>query len=45
MERVNISVRKQIEHGRQIIAEAGGVRAYDEKARRAHQVGGTEEAR
>ena len=30
MERVNISVLKQIEKGREIMAQAGGVRAYDE---------------
>ena len=34
MERVNVSVQKQIERGRQIIEEAGGVSAYDERARR-----------
>jgi hypothetical protein len=35
MERVNISVLKQIARGRQVIDEAGGLRAYDEGARRA----------
>jgi hypothetical protein len=35
MERVNISIQKQIERGRQIIAKAGGMRAYDEQARQA----------
>lgn len=35
MERVNISVLKQIEQGRQMIEQAGGVQAYDEQARRA----------
>ena len=35
MERVNVSVQKQIERGRQIIEEAGGARVYDERARRA----------
>ena len=34
MERVNISVLKQIEKGREILAQAGGVRAYDEHVRR-----------
>jgi hypothetical protein len=34
MERVNISVQKQIARGRQIIADAGGLEAYDEQARR-----------
>ncbi|RLF45539.1 MAG: hypothetical protein DRN29_06550 [Thermoplasmata archaeon] len=34
MERVNISILKQIERGRKIIEEAGGVEAYDRKARR-----------
>lgn len=33
MERVNISILKQIEKGRQIIREAGGLEAYDRKAR------------
>jgi len=33
MERVNISIIKQIEKGRQIIKEAGGIEAYDKKAR------------
>lgn len=33
MERVNISILKQIEKGRQIIKEAGGLEAYDKKAR------------
>ena len=35
MERVNVSIQRQIERGRQIIQEAGGVPAYDERARRA----------
>jgi len=35
MERVNVSVQKQIERGREIIKDAGGVRAYDERARSA----------
>ncbi|HSJ53437.1 MAG TPA: transglutaminase family protein [Anaerolineae bacterium] len=35
MQRVSLSVLKQIERGRQIIQEAGGVRAYDEKVRSA----------
>jgi hypothetical protein len=34
MERVSISVVKQIEQGREILAQAGGVRAYDEHVRR-----------
>jgi hypothetical protein len=34
MERVNTSVSKQIERGRQVIAAAGGVAAYDQQARR-----------
>ena len=33
MERVNISILKQIEKGRNIIEEAGGVKAYDSMAR------------
>jgi hypothetical protein len=33
MERVNISIQKQIERGKDIIAEAGGLEAYDVKAR------------
>jgi hypothetical protein len=33
MERVNLSIQKQIERGRHIIEEAGGLRAYDERAR------------
>jgi hypothetical protein len=37
MERVNISVLKQIEQGRQIIEAAGGVQAYDEQARRSQR--------
>ena len=36
MERINISVQKQIARGRQIIADAGGPEAYDEQARRQH---------
>jgi len=35
MERVNISVQKQIAQGREIIARAGGSQAYDRQARRA----------
>jgi hypothetical protein len=34
MERVNVSVAKQVERGREILAQAGGVRAYDEHVRR-----------
>jgi hypothetical protein len=34
MERVNISVLKQIERGREVIQEAGGLAAYNEQARR-----------
>jgi len=34
MERVNISILKQIEKGRTIIEESGGIKAYDEKARK-----------
>ena len=33
LERVNISIQKQIEYGRQVIAEAGGPGAYDQRAR------------
>ena len=33
MERINISVQKQIARGRQIIADAGGIQAYDQQAR------------
>lgn len=33
MERVNISVLKQIAHGKQVLAEAGGAQAYDAAAR------------
>ncbi len=33
MERVNISILKQIEKGRKIIEDAGGVEAYDHQAR------------
>jgi hypothetical protein len=35
MERVNVSIQRQIERGRQILAEAGGTLAYDERARSA----------
>lgn len=35
MKRVSLGVLKQIERGRRIIQEAGGVQAYDEQARRA----------
>jgi hypothetical protein len=35
MERVNVSIQRQIERGRQIIQEAGGVPVYDERARSA----------
>jgi hypothetical protein len=34
MERVNVSIQKQIERGRKIIAESGGVEAYDQRVRR-----------
>jgi hypothetical protein len=34
MERVNVSVSNQVERGREILALAGGVRAYDEHVRR-----------
>jgi len=37
MERVNLSVSVQIDKGRRIIAEAGGVAAYDMQARRARE--------
>jgi hypothetical protein len=33
MERVNLSILRQKEKGRRIIEEAGGVEAYDRKAR------------
>ena len=33
MERVNLSILKQIEKGKEIIKEAGGQKAYDKKAR------------
>ena len=33
MERINISILKEIEKGRKIIDDAGGVEAYDKKAR------------
>jgi hypothetical protein len=33
MERVNISILKQIENGNKIIKDAGGTKAYDKKAR------------
>lgn len=35
MERVNVSVQKQIEEGYRIIEEAGGMRAYDARVREA----------
>jgi len=35
MERVNVSVQKQTEAGRQVLAEAGGARAYDARVRKA----------
>ncbi len=38
MERVNVSVQKQIKLGRQIIEKAGGARAYDEQARHAQNI-------
>jgi hypothetical protein len=44
MERVNISVQKQIEQGRQIIADAGGMSAYDEQARRSAEPRKAQEA-
>jgi hypothetical protein len=34
MERVNVSILNQIVKGREILAQAGGVRAYDEHVRR-----------
>ena len=34
MERVNISIQKQIEKGKEIIKEAGGVESYNAKARK-----------
>ena len=34
MERVNVSIQNQIEMGRKIIEEAGGVEAYDKQARK-----------
>jgi len=34
MERVNISILKQIEKGRKIIENAGGIKEYDKKARK-----------
>ena len=34
MERVNISIQKQIEIGRKIIEDAGGIEAYDVHARK-----------
>jgi hypothetical protein len=33
MERVNISIQKQIAYGREVIEKAGGIEAYDKKAR------------
>jgi hypothetical protein len=33
MERINVSVQEQIEHGRQVLEQAGGRAAYDEAAR------------
>jgi hypothetical protein len=42
MERVNVSVQKQIERGRRIIEDAGGVIAYDEQARKSSPVPRTE---
>jgi hypothetical protein len=44
MERVNTSVLEQIERGRQIIDDAGGVQAYDEQARRSAESRKAEEA-
>jgi hypothetical protein len=44
MERVNISVLKQIEKGREILAQAGGVRAYDEHVRRTKEPPSQQEA-
>jgi len=35
MEWVNVSIQRQIDRGRQIIKEAGGALAYDERARSA----------
>jgi len=34
MERVNVSIQNQIERGRKIIEEAGGIEAYDKQARK-----------
>jgi hypothetical protein len=45
MERVNVSIQKQIERGHQIIAKAGGVHAYDEKARRQRAPQASQEVR
>jgi hypothetical protein len=33
MERMNVGIQKQIALGRKIIEEAGGIEAYDQKAR------------
>jgi hypothetical protein len=45
MERVNVSILNQIEKGREIIAQAGGVRAYDEHVRRTKEPPSRREAR
>jgi hypothetical protein len=45
MERVNVSVIKQIEKGREILAKAGGVRAYDEHVRRTKGPSARQEAK
>ena len=34
MERVNLSIQKQIQHGREIIEKAGGLEAYDKEVRK-----------
>ena len=45
LERVNVSVQKQLDRGRQIIEAAGGVLAYDEQARSTKEIGkGSESA-
>jgi len=38
MERVNISIQKQISFGKKVIDEAGGLELYDKKAREKKEI-------
>ncbi len=43
LERTNISIQKRVQQGRLIIEEAGGIEAYDQKARRIRELYSLEE--